>query len=73
MGEEFEDMPPLINIEEGEEDFEDDPELIPADVDESTKPPPISRKHTETIDYNQNIDRWKTKMFQRMIYYIKWI
>ena len=62
--EEFEDMPPLINVEEGEEeeeDLEDDPELLPADVDESTKPPPISRKHKETIDYNENIDRWKNK------------
>ena len=48
MGDEdFEDMPPLINVEEGEEeeDFEDDPELIPADQDETTRPPPISRKH----------------------------
>ena len=25
------------------------------------KPPPISRKHKETIDYNKNIDRWKNK------------
>ena len=60
---EFEDMRPSINIEEGEEeeDFEDDPELIPADEDETTKPPPISRKHKETIDYNENIDRWKNK------------
>ena len=59
---EFEDMPPLINVEEGEEeDFEDDPELIPADEDETTRPPPISRKHKETIDYNENIDRWKNK------------
>ena len=62
---EFEDMPPLINIEEGEEeeeeDFEDDPELIPADEDETTRPPQISRKHKETIDYNENIDRWKNK------------
>ena len=60
---EFEDMPPLINIEEGEEEeeFEDDPELIPADEDETTRPPPISRKHKETIDYNENIDRWKNK------------
>ena len=59
---EFEDMPPLINLEQGEEeDFEDDPELIPADEDETTKPPPISRKHKETIDYNENIDRRKNK------------
>ena len=44
--EEFEDMPPLINVEEGEEeeDFEDDPELIPADVDESTKTPTDIKK-----------------------------
>ena len=71
---EFEDMPPLINIEEGEEeDFEDDPELIPAGEDETTKPAPIPRKHKETIDYNENIDRWKKKMFQRKIYYISYI
>ena len=33
------DMPPLEEIEEGEEEeeFEDDPELIPADDDEATK------------------------------------
>ena len=71
---EFEDMPPLINLEQGEEeDFQDDPELIPADEDETTKPPPISRKHKETIDYNENIDRWKIKMFQRMICYISYM
>ena len=47
MGEEFEDMPPLINLEEGEEeeeDFEDDPELIRASDDETTKAPQIPRK-----------------------------
>ena len=58
-------MPPLVNIEEGgeeeEEEFEDDPELIPADDDETAKAPEISRKHKETIDYNENIDRWKNK------------
>ena len=58
---EFEDMPPLVNIEEGEEeeDFEDDLELIPADEDETTRPPPKSRKHKKTIDYNENISRWR--------------
>ena len=54
-------MPPLEDIEEGEEeeDFEDDPELIPADIDESTKAPNQARKHKETIDYNDNITRWR--------------
>ena len=63
IGEEFEDMPPLINLEEGEEeeDFEDDPELIPASEDETAKAPQIPRKHKETIDYNENIDRWKNQ------------
>ena len=55
------DMPPLEDIEEEEEeeDFEDDPELIPADIDESTKAPNQARKHKETIDYNDNITRWR--------------
>ena len=58
---EFEDMPPLIKLEEGEEEFEDDPELVPADEGETTKAPGIPRRHKETIDYNENIDRWKNK------------
>ena len=56
-----EEMPPLEEVEEGEEeDFEDDPELIPAD-DEETQVPPVSRKHKETIDYNDNITRWRSR------------
>ena len=48
------DMPPLVNIEEGEEeeDCEDDPELIPAEDDETTKAPNQERRHKETIDYS---------------------
>ena len=61
-----EDMPPLVNIEEGEEeeDFDDDPELIPADDDETTKAPGISRKHKETIDYSNKITKWQDKSVQ---------
>ena len=56
-----EEMPPLEEIEEGEEqDFEDDPDLIPVD-DEETQVPPVSRKHKETIDYNDNITRWRSR------------
>ena len=40
---------------------DDDPELIPAGDDETTKALGIPRKHKETIDYNENIDRWKNK------------
>ena len=55
-------MPPLEDIEEGEEEeeFEDDPELIPADDDETTKAPGQARKHKETIDYN-DITKWKQR------------
>ena len=61
-----EDMPPLVNIEEGEEeeDFDDDPELIPADDDETTQAPGISRKHKETIDYSNKITKWQDKSVQ---------
>ena len=61
-----EDMPPLVNIEEGEEeeDFDDDPELIPADDDETTKAPGISRKHKETIDCSNKITKWQDKSVQ---------
>ena len=55
-----EDLPPLETPtevaeeeEEGEEEEEED--------DDETQVPPQSRKHKETIDYNQNIDRWKNK------------
>ena len=40
---------------------DDDPELIPAGDDETTKATGIPRRHKETIDYNENIDRWKNK------------
>ena len=60
------DMPPIVNIEEGEEeeDFDDDPELIPADDDESTKAPAQPRKHKETIDYSTKITKWQDKSVQ---------
>ena len=60
------DMPPLVNIEEGEEeeDFEDDPELIPADDDETTKAPNQARRHKETIDYSTKITKWQDKSVQ---------
>ena len=62
----MDDMPPLVNIEEGEEeeDFDDDPELIPADDDESTKAPAQPRKHKETIDYSTKITKWQNKSVQ---------
>ena len=62
----MDDMPPLVNIEEGEEeeDFNDDPELIPADDDESTKAPAQPRKHKETIDYSTKITKWQDKSVQ---------
>ena len=50
--EDEEEMPPLETPTEVAEEEDDD---------ETTKPPPISRKHKETIDYNENIDRWKNK------------
>ena len=55
--EEDEDLPPLetpteLTEEEEEEEQEDDDE---------TQVPPQSRKHKETIDYNENIDRWRQK------------
>ena len=60
------DMPPLVNIEEGEEeeDFDDDPELIPADDDETTKAPAQARRHKETIDYSTKITKWQDKSVQ---------
>ena len=61
-----EEMPPLFNIEEGEEeeDFEDDPELIPADDDETTKAPAQARKHKEMIDYSTRLTKWQDKSVQ---------
>ena len=54
---EEEEMPPLETptevAEEGEEEEATD--------DEETPVPPQSRKHKETIDYNENIDRWRQK------------
>ena len=60
------DMPQLVNIEEGEEeeDFDDDPELIPADDDETTKAPAQARRHKETIDYSTKITTWQDKSVQ---------
>ena len=54
---EEDDMPPLetpteIAEEEEEEENEDD---------EETQDPPVSRKHKETIDYNDNITRCKNR------------
>ena len=47
-------LPPLETpTEVAEEDEEED--------DDETQVPPQSRKHKETIDYNENIDRWKNK------------
>ena len=53
--EEDEDLPPLetpTEVAEEEEEEEDDDE---------THMRPQSRKHKETIDYNENIDRWRQK------------
>ena len=51
---EEEEMPPLETpTEVVEEEEEED--------DDETQVPPQSRKHKETIDYNENIDRWKNK------------
>ena len=50
--EEEEEMPPLETPTEVAEEEEDDDE---------TQVPPQSRKHKETIDYNENIDRWRQK------------
>ena len=45
-------LPPLETpTEVAEEEEEED--------DDETQVPPQSRKHKETIDYNENIDRWK--------------
>ena len=55
--EDDDDMPPLETptevAEEGEEEEATD--------DEETQVPPQSRKHKETIDNNENIDRWRQK------------
>ena len=47
-------LPPLETpTEVAEEEEEED--------DDETQVPPQSRKHKETIGYNENIDRWKNK------------
>ena len=51
--EEEEEMPPLETPTEVAEEEEED--------DDETQVPPQSRKHKETIDYNENIDRWRQK------------
>ena len=54
-----EDLPPLetpTEVAEEEEEEEEEEE-----DDDETQVPPQSRKHKETIDYNENIDRWKNK------------
>ena len=51
-----EDLPPLetpTEVAEEEEEEEED--------DDETQVPPQSRKHKETIGYNENIDRWRQK------------
>ena len=58
-----EDLPPLETptevAEEDEEEEEEEEEE--EDDDDETHMRPQSRKHKETIDYNENIDRWKNK------------
>ena len=54
-----EDLPPLETPTEVEEEEEEEEEE--EDDDDETQVPPQSRKHKETIDYNENIDRWKNK------------
>ena len=54
-----EDVPPLetpTEVAEEEEEEEED--------DDETQVPPQSGKHKETIDYNENIDRWRQKTYQ---------
>ena len=55
--EEDEDLPPLETPTEVAEEEEEEEE----EDDDETQVPPQSRKHKETIDYNENIDRWKQK------------
>ena len=54
-----EDLPPLETptevAEEEEEEEEDEKD------DDETQVPPQFRKHKETIDYDENVDRWKNK------------
>ena len=55
--EENDDLPPLETPTEVAEEEEEEEE----EDDDETQVPPQSRKHKETIDYNENIDRWKNK------------
>ena len=52
-----EEMPPLETPTEVAEEEEEEEE----EDDDETQVPPQSRKHKETIDYNENIDRWRQK------------
>ena len=52
-----EDLPPLETPTEVAEEEEEEEE----EDDDETQVPPQSRKHKETIDYNENIDRWRQK------------
>ena len=52
-----EDLPPLETPTEVAEEEEEKEE----EDDDETQVPQQSRKHKETIDYNQNIDRWRQK------------
>ena len=56
MATDEEEMPPLETPTEVAEEEEEEEE-----EDDETQVPPQSRKHKETIDYNENIDRWKNK------------
>ena len=55
-----EDLPPLETPTEVAEEDEEEEEEEEEDDDE-TYMRPQSRKHKETIDYNENIDRWRQK------------
>ena len=65
--EEDEDLPPLetpTEVAEEEEEEEEDDALASSGRsrdDDETHMRPQSRKHKETIDYNENIDRWRQK------------
>ena len=59
MATDEEEMPPLetpTEVAEEEEEEEEEEE-----DDDETQAPPQSRQHKETIDYNENIERWKNK------------
>ena len=55
--EEDEDLPPLETPTEVAEEEEEEEE----EDDDETHMRPQSRQHKETIDYNENIDRWRQK------------